>query len=309
MGDFYKTLGVSKNATESEIKKAYRKLSLEYHPDKNDSSDAVEKFQKINEAYETLGDPDKRRIYDMGGHDNPISDGFPGFPGGFPGGFPFGSVHRMHTGGGPDINDIFEHFFNGMGGVGIHAHGSGGPNIRIFHNGRPVHMSQAKPPALQKTIPITLEQAYQGFTLQFETDIQDEKVRIDVHRGIENQEVIVIPEKGIQQGNMRGDLHLQFEIAKHDYFERKGSDLYCKKTISLKDALCGFTVEIPHISGKMLRLSNHHQGNIIHPGFKREVPEYGMTLENKTGKLIMEFDVQFPESLTAEQKQALQGIL
>jgi molecular chaperone DnaJ len=307
MGDFYETLGVSKNATESEIKKAYRKLSLEYHPDKNGSADAVEKFQKINEAYETLGDADKRRNYDMGGDANPFPDGFPGFPGGFHGVFPFGAVHRMHTGGGgPDINDIFEHFFTGMGGVGINGHG---PNIRIFHNGRPVNMSQPKPPPLQKTIPISLQQAYEGFTLHFETDIHDEKVRIDVHRGIEHHETVVIPEKGIKQGNMRGDLHLLFEIAKHDFFERKGLDLFCKKSISLKDALCGFTIEIPHISGKILRLSNHNQGNIIHPGYKREVPEYGMTVDNKTGKLIMEFDVQFPESLTVEQKQALQGIL
>jgi DnaJ-class molecular chaperone len=170
-------------------------------------------------------------------------------------------------------------------------------------------MAQSKPPPLQKTIPITLDQAYQGFTLQFDTDINDEKVRIEVHRGIEHNETIVIPEKGILQGNMRGDLHLIFEVAKHDFFERKGVDLYWKQKISLKDALCGFTIEIPHLSGKTLRLSNHNQANIIYPGFKREVPDYGMTVDNKTGKLIMEFEVQFPESLTVEQRQAIQAIL
>lgn len=310
MTDFYAVLGISEDASENDIKKAYRKLSLEFHPDRNKNVDAQSKIQEINEAYETLRDGDKRREYDM---ERKMGNGFPfpgaggGFPGGFPfpmgGGFPFGNGGiRVHHGGGmqPDMNNIFEQFFSGQMG--------GGGNIRVFHNGRPV---QQKPPPLEKRIPITLEKAFEGFNMSIELENQNGKEKIDVSvpRGIENRECIVIADKGNCYGDMKGDLHLIFDVAQHECFRREGTDLVCNRTISLKEALCGFLLEIPHLNGKMLRITNQNQCNVVKPGYKREVPGFGMTRGDQTGKMIIIFDVSFPDAITQEQRTALSETL
>lgn len=122
---------------------------------------------------------------------------------------------------------------------------------------------------------------------------------------------MIISNKGSSNQFGRGDLHLHFTIEKHELFERKNMDLHCKKTISLKEALCGFTISIQHISGKLIRLSNQKH-NIVIPGFVREIPNFGMHRPQDgrpTGKLVIEFDVQFPDTLTVEQKEQLESIL
>jgi DnaJ homolog subfamily B member 4 len=334
MKDFYDILGVSRNANESEIKKAYRKMSLEYHPDKNSSPSASSKFQEINEAYETLGDVQKRKQYDMfGNSDGPFGAGGGGMPFGFP--FPGGPNIRVHTmnggrpgpGGpsGPNIAHIFEQFFNGpMGGIFEEMESDNQssvpnmPNIRIFRQGpdkSPFVRSQSPPPPVEKTIPITLEQAYSGFQLKMEVegcnDPNENSMDIQVPAGIEHDEIMIISNKGSSNQFGRGDLHLHFTIEKHEFFERKNMDLHCKKTISLKEALCGFTISIQHVSGKLIRLSNQKQ-NIVTPGFVREIPNFGMQRPQNgrpTGKLVIEFDVQFPAALTVEQKEQLEKIL
>jgi DnaJ homolog subfamily B member 4 len=349
MKDFYDTLGVSRNASESEIKKAYRKMSLEFHPDKNSSPSASSKFQEINEAYETLGDVQKRKQYDMfGNSDGPFGGGGGGMPGGMPFGFPPGfhfaggpniRVHTMNGGrpgpggpSGPNIAHIFEQFFNGpMGGIFEEMESDNQssvpnmpnmPNIRIFQQGpgsqpgKPHFVrSQSPPPPVEKKIPISLEQAYSGFQLKMEVegsnDPNETIMEIQVPSGIEHDEVIIISNKGASNQFGRGDLHLHFTIEKHEFFERKNMDLYCKKTISLKEALCGFTISIQHVSGKLIRLSNQKQ-NIVIPGFVREIPNFGMQRPQDgrpTGKLVIEFDVQYPTTLTVEQKEQLEKIL
>ena len=147
--DFYSILEIPKDASDQDVKKAYRKLSLQYHPDRNSSPDADEKIRKINEAYETLSDTEKRRMYDLG----PSQGGFPGFPGGQGGGFQF----RGH---GDDVNNMFNMFFNGgFGGM----HGMHG--IHVFHNGVP-HMHVMKPQPIIHTINISLEQACRGCSFE-----------------------------------------------------------------------------------------------------------------------------------------------
>jgi len=324
MEDFYKLLGVSKNATESEVKKAYRKLSLEYHPDKNPSPDAGSKFQKINEAYETLGDADKRKMYDNNGS-------MPGSPFGEnpfgPGGFPFfhTSAHSMprHPGSDPNIhniNRIFEQFFSGPMGSGFEediqmnstrqSHHRHHPNIRIFQNGKPVDPSTMfKPPTIDKNIDVTLEQAYSGFKLELETDVKEcDKIEVMVQRGIRDNENVILLGKGLRGGNgQHGDVNLKFTILPHENFTLKGKDLYYKTTVSLKEALCGFTITMNHINGQTLRLNNQ---NVIHPGFEREIANYGMVREGEeTGKMIIVFDVKFPMQLTVEQKEQIEKII
>jgi len=306
MTDFYNKLGVEETATEQEIKKAYRKLSLEFHPDRNKSPDAQTKFQEIGEAYETLSDASKRSQYDMGRKmgDNPFMGGFP-FGGPFPGPFPGGGggIRIHHSGGGDaDINDIFEHFFNGAFAAG------GGPKIHVFRNGRPMNQ---KPPPVEKHIPISLEQSFSGFTMKMEMDLPNGKeiIPIEVPAGIEDNETIVLSNKGNINNNIRGDLHLIFQVSSHDFYIREGLNLYCKKTITLKEALCGFSIELLHLNGKTLRLNNKKQGNIIYPGFKRELPGFGFTRKGESGMLILEFDVSFPTELDENKKKELEAIL
>ena len=307
--DYYQELGVSPDAEADEIKKAYRKLSLEFHPDRNkDNPETTAKFQKINEAYEHLSDPQKRNMVD---NQKRMEDqGIHGFSGGFPfpGMFPFphgGGMNIFH--GNNEAQNIFETFF---GGGGIHMEGMHGPNIRIFHNGRPVVM---KPPPVEKRISITLDQAYTGVVVHLEMErrigsqsIEKETIPVTIPKGVEQDEKIVLKDAGNQNTqNVKGDLILIVSIDPHPVFNRKGLDLHHKTSISLKDALCGFSIEIPHLNGKMLRLSNFNQCNIVKPGYTKEVPSFGMIKDLATGNLIIEFDVVFPDFLDKEIKDIL----
>ena len=154
--DLYKTLEISENASQDEIKKSYRKLSLKHHPDKNNGSD--ERFKEISEAYQILSDENEKKKYDMKKQ------------------FPFSQTNNRGNGNVPHgmnpMNDIFKMFFNGqqpgmshmshMGGFPGHPMG-GGPNIRIFRNGNQVNMENLnKPEPIVKKLVISLEQAYTG---------------------------------------------------------------------------------------------------------------------------------------------------
>jgi len=168
--NFYDILEINKNASPEEIKKAYRKLSLKYHPDKNPASDAVEKFQDISDAYETLSDERKREEYD-----NPSTAGVMNeddihnlFNNIFFGGGGIPGMGNMHMGGIPGMggvhmrgfpmNDMFEE-----GGF------SAGPRVQIFQNGIPIHAIQ-KPPCIVKNIVITLEQVLTSFSIPIEIE-------------------------------------------------------------------------------------------------------------------------------------------
>ena len=310
---YYDILNVPKTASETEIKKAYRTLSLKFHPDRNKSPDAQSIFQKISEAYETLSDPVKRKQYDMGSN-----------------GFPF----SMDGGGGmpEDMADI-GNLFNMMFGGGVFP--GGGPNIRIFHgpgmqrmHGHTpgmdpfsnIFMNMQKPPPIIKNIRITLEQAYLGCSLPIEVErwvLQNdlkyneiETIYIPIHRGIDENEFIILREKGnIVNDQLKGDIKITVHIENTTIFKRSGLDLICSKKLSLKEALCGFVMEILHISGKKLTLSNINNQTIIVPNSKKVINDFGMVRENTTGNLIIEFIIEFPDKLTQEQLSVLSTVL
>ena len=312
MPNYYEILGVSTDASESEIKKAFRTLSLEYHPDRNNNSEeSTQKFQEINEAYETLSDPQKKNEYDF----EQEHGGGGGFPFGGGGGF-----HHFGGGGGHDIHDIFNMMFSGGGG-GFPGGGfpGMGPNIRIFHNGIPVIQ---KPAPIQTEMNITLEQSFTGIpSIQIKFDrivvvqqIQSSETEIltlSIPPGIAHDETIVLQEKGhVIQDKVKGDLHIHVKIKPHKEFSRNGMDLIYNKTLTLKEALCGFSLEIPHLSSKMLRINHSATSHVIKPKEKKTIPGYGMVKNGQnTGNLIIEFDVSFPDKLTDEQIQQLINIL
>ena len=324
----YEILGVTSKSTDAEIKKAYRVLSLKYHPDRNSSSEAVDKMHKINEAYEVLSDPVKKRQYDME-LKNPFLSGLGGMPGGM--GMPFSRMDSMDDMGG--MNDIFQMLFGGGGGI----HGM--PEVHIFHGGMPgMGMSglppgflgnlggprmrgfQQKPPALVKTVQITLEQAYHGCTLPVEIErwtmigelkVQEEEtIYLTIPAGTDDNEMIIIEGKGnIANEQQKGDVKITIEVVNNTVFRRKGLDLIFRKGISLKESLCGFSFELPHLNGKTLNLNNRNNATIIKPNFKKVIAGLGMKRDDAIGNMIIEFEVEFPDYLTPEQIAGISQIL
>jgi DnaJ-class molecular chaperone len=309
MPNFYDVLGVSKESDDGEIKKAFRKLSLQHHPDRNQGEDTTEKFQEINEAFETLSDPEKRQQYNME------------LQFGAGGGNPFG-------GGEPDMNDIFNMMFGGGGGGGFPGMGGfpgggGFPGVRIFHQGGPginvqtqMFHSFGRPEPIQTTVEITLNQSYQGCTVPVEFErwniinnvrsTEREVLNVNLPRGIDDGETIVIGDRGNNINNQaRGEVRINIRIKNDSEFVRRGMDIYLTKKITLKDSLCGFTCEFDHLNGKRICMNNSTGNTVIKPNSKKVINGLGMVRENNTGNFIIEFDVQFPDTLTEEQRDLL----
>ena len=310
MPTHYETLGISKDATEKEIKQAFRAMSMKYHPDKvqnkspEDQEEANRKMQDINSANDVLSDPPQKQVYDMelNGHvGGPFGQGFPqGFPPGFPfgQGGPFGQTN-VHFSSGPfGAPDIIEMLF-----------GQGGPNI-VFQR------RVQKPEPIEKDIHITLKQAYEGTLFQFEIDriIQNdntqmketESMTITIPQGIDDGETILIKNKGHKIQSVCGDIKLNIHVSNDTEFTRNGIDLHFKKNITLKEALCGCKFKVDHISGNQIALNVNV---VIYTGAKQVIKNFGIIKDGKVGDFIMEFNVTFPETLTQEQKDQITTIL
>ena len=308
---FYNILGVSENSSEVDIKKAYRKLSLEHHPDKGGNE---EKFKEINEAYSTLGDNDKKRDYDIQRRGGGMNRGMR-MNGGMSGGLP-PEVFNMFFGGRGGI-DPFSSFGQQMGGHPMG--GMGGPNIRVFHNGRPVHNRPKKPDPIKQTINLSLKQAYEGsnafvvtiqkrITKSGTTTMENETIYIEIPEGIDNDEKVYLKNRGHILDNLTGDIELTFKVQNDTDYIREGMNITINKEVSLKDALCGFSFEIDHINGKNYKISNQ-PGNIIKPGYVREICGMGMKRNSQVGRLFIKFNIKFPENLSEEQIEKISEIL
>jgi len=294
MPNYYEILGVSKEATDVEIKKAYRTLSLTHHPDRGGDTNT---YQEINAAYETLRDASKRQQYDAelnGVRMSPF-----GFPFAQSQGFPPGAnVHFAHMGG-AEFGDLGS-FINMM------FHGGGIP---------------AKPVPIIRNIQITLEQAYTGISVPIEIErwvmrdqhtreIEKETVYIPFPAGVDENEVVILREKGnVIHESMKGDVKIVVQITNTTQYVRQGLDLVYPKTITLKEALCGFIFTIAHLNGKQLSFNNSVNNTVIKPNMKKIIPNMGMTRNGNCGNLIIDFEIQFPDALTQEQTAALSTIL
>ena len=285
--DYYKTLNVKKNATPDEIKKAYRKLSMIYHPDRQESGNE-DKFKEINKAYEILSNPQERKKYDN----------------------PFMSGVNMPSG-----NDIFKMFFNGMPQeMNMNFNPSEFPNFNVFTNVTSNFLM--KPSPIVKTLQITLTQAYEGINIPVEIErwihqennvkfTEKEKIYVNVPKGIDDNEIIILKERGnVIQSKSKGDIKCFIKIKNNTDFQRNGLNLVYNKKITLKESLCGFSFVINHIDGKTYTINNFN-GKIIHPHFKKQIPHMGMKRNASVGSLIIDFDVVFPTSLTEKQNELI----
>jgi DnaJ-class molecular chaperone len=295
---YYATLEVKPSACADEIKKAYRRKSLETHPDTS-RGDTTAKFQKVSEAYDILGDPEERKKYDRG-LSRINSD--------------FGNGMAEHFAQGEGIpQDIFE-FFKSASFGGTSPFGDIG-NAHIFHMDGAGNMSFQqtlnRPTPIVKTIQITLSQAFSGCKLPIEIERwvcdgsikqkEKETIYIDIPAGVDDNEIIVLKNKGNSLSDTnKGDIKIFIKVLNNTDLERKGLDLTYRKIISLKEALCGFTFDMEYLDERTFKIDNNN-GTVISPGFKKVIPGLGMIRGEHKGNLIIDFTVIFPKRLTKEQ--------
>lgn len=293
--DFYEVLGVAKTASEKEIKKAYKKLAMKFHPDKNpDDPTAADKFKEVKAAYEILMDKEKRTAYDQFGH-NAFEN--PGMGGGHGGGHQgFGQ-----QGGYSDFEDMFggafgDMFSNARGGRG----GFGGR-----HSTRP-----QKGEDLQYTMEIDLEDAISGASRVidlpvFEGNAQtNKKLNIKIPAGIEDGGRIRLTGKGHPgvNGGAQGDVYIQMNIRPHPRYTREGNNLLCKATTDFVTAALGGKVEVNTLGGAIsLKIPEGTQ-----TGRKFRLKGKGVTdRKGNTGDLIVQLVIETPLNLNERQKELL----
>jgi DnaJ-class molecular chaperone len=291
--DPYQILNVSKDATDSQIKKAYRELSFKNHPDKNPGIDTSAKMQQINEAFEILGDPERKEAYDHPPanpmeqmlHDLFKRDGRMGFD-----------------------EDPFIQMFQGHGfQQGFQSQGFPGH----------FHFSTMQT-TLETAVQLTYEQAYLGHSIPIvvERIVQvgnshskvSEKIYVNACPGIDHGECIEIPEKGNQFQQHKGSLRVLIEIKPHALFERKGLDLVYPVQLSFKDSVCGFEVAIQHLDGTQYKIKNN-PGNVILHGQEKMVKGKGFSRDERKGDLLLRFQVSTPPPFSIEQLELLEKVL
>lgn len=319
--DFYKILSVARNANTNQIKKAYRKLAKELHPDQNkDDPNAQEKFQDLAAAYEALVDPDKRKIYDSQGEEGLMKnsggdshDPFSSFFGDF---FHFGGGGHSHEQqrdrpkGGDVVMDLYvtlEEVYSGN-------------FIEIVRN-KPVAKAASGTRRCNCRMEMRTTQMGPGRFQMSQEQVCDECPNIKFVNEEKLLEVEIEP--GMRDGyeypflsegephidGDQGDLKFIIRVVKHPKFERKGDDLYTNISISLQDALNGFDLELEHLDSHKVKISRE---KITWPGAKIKKKNEGMPNyenNNSKGDLYITFDIDFPKTeLTKEQKELIKQI-
>ncbi|KAI6669741.1 hypothetical protein NL676_004626 [Syzygium grande] len=345
---YYEVLGVSKHASQDDLKKAYRKAAIKNHPDKGGDP---EKFKELAQAYEVLSDPEKREIYDQYGEDA-LKEGMGG------------------GGGGHDPFDIFSSFFGGGSGFG-----GGSSRGRRQRRGEDVvhplkasledlYLGTTKKLSLSRNVlcskcngkgsksgasmtcpgcqgtgvKVTIRQLGPSMIQQMQQHCNDckgtgetinDKDRCPQCKGdkvVPEKKVLeVVVEKGMQNGQkitfpgeadeapdtVTGDIVFILQQKEHPKFKRKGEDLFVEHTLSLTEALCGFQFVLTHLDGRQLLIKSN-PGEVVKPDSFKAINDEGMPMYQRPfmkGKLYIHFTVDFPESLSPEQLEALQRVL
>lgn len=347
--DYYKILGISKGASDDEIKKAYRKLALKYHPDKNKSPQAEEMFKSVAEAYEILSDKKKREIFDQYGEEG--LKGGAGMGGGGGGGHPGGN-YTYNFSGDPratfaqffGTSDPFASFFN-MGGSMFDddddGHGGQGSFINFgpgFGGGMPgmgrrtqsfnIHGSPQKQretgqdSAIEHDLYVSLEDIDKGCTKKMKISRnvmapdgskrkEDKVLTINVKPGWKAGTKITFPREGDQTtGKIPADIVFIIRDKPHALFKRENTDIKYTAKVTLKEALCGTKVDVPTLQGGKVPLS--FQNRIIKPTTIERIPGKGLPFPkepSRKGDLLVAFDIQFPDRLPPTTKELLADVL
>ncbi|MNJ91107.1 Chaperone protein DnaJ [compost metagenome] len=302
--DFYSILNVSRSATADEIKKSYRKLAMQFHPDKNPGDKkAEEKFKEISEAYEVLSDQKKRDMYDQFGHAGAQGFGGAGGPYGGAGGFGgFGGAGSAGAGAGADpFQDIFGDVFGDIFGGGARA---GGQRAR-----RPT-----KGADLRYTLNISFEESALGcekvisFMRQKNGKEESAKLSVNVPAGVKEGQRLKLANEGDSNpgGGPAGDLYVIINIQEHPLFKRNETDVTLDLPITYTDAILGTNIEVPTLTGKaMIRIpAGTHTGQTFRlkgKGFPK-LGGFG------SGDMLVRVLVDTPKNLSAKQKEMIEEL-
>lgn len=305
--DYYQILGVSRNATPEEIKKAYRKLAQKYHPDKakGNKKEAETQFKKISEAYAVLSNPEKRREYDEFGSQAfrakfSQEDIFRGFD--------FSDIFDVGISEG-----IFSRLFGGLGGRGARPGAAG--RSRVFRYGGPEGFHDMAPPMkgedLQIEVSVTLHEMAFGTekSLSLTRNSQVEKLTVKVPAGTLPGKRLRIAQKGRASpaGGPPGDLYVKLKEVEHPVFKREGTDLYVDRHIRYTESALGTKVTVPTLDGKTMSLKVPPGTNSL---TKMRLKNYGLPHANGKGRgdQYVRIIVDIPTNLTKRQKTLLEEL-
>lgn len=341
--DYYKILGIAKSASEDDIKKAYRKMALKFHPDKNKSPDAEAKFKDIAEAYDVLSDKSKRDIYDQYGEE--------GLKGGVPGRGSGGGANTEHfyTFSG-DPRETFAQFFgtsdpfsmfmgsDGMGGsmfermdvdddsFNMMGGRLGGGTRRAFsfspHDAARTR-AKAQDPAVTRDLYVTLEEVNSGITKKMKITRnvvsketgqmkKEEKIlTIQIKPGWKEGTKITFEKEGDQSpGKIPADIVFTIRDKPHQVFKRDGANVSFTTKLTLREALCGTRVTVPTLEGPKVYLDFTNE--IVRPQIVKRIAGRGLPYPKDTsrrGDILIHFDIQFPQTLTDSAKEILSEVL
>ena len=309
--EYYQILGVAKTASADEIKKAYRKLALKFHPDKNQGDkEAEEKFKEISEAYAVLSDPEKRKQYDTFGS------------AGFRQRYSQEDIFRNF-----DLNDILRQFGFGGGfrstggfqGGGFRTSGGGSPFENIFSQGGmrggcgggSCGSQPAKGNDLTYELTVSLEEVLHGAekTISLRQNGVAQNVSVKVPKGIEDGKRLRLPGKGgaSPYGGPAGDLYLKVQVAGHPMFQRADDDLVVEHRIPFSEACLGTTLEVTTLDGKKFNVK-------VPAGVQQEaklrIKGHGLPTGpiGHRGDLLVKIAIRIPKSLTPEQEEAVKAL-
>jgi len=268
--DYYRILGVDRKADDKTIKSAYRRLARKHHPDVAKGKDSGDRFKEINEAYEVLSDPEKRRRYDSLGPDwQRYTQAPPSGPGGG-----FRVEYGGDIGGAGDFSDFFRTIFGDMGGRGGGPRGEGIRLEDLLQGGH-----RARGGDVQAGIEISLDEAFHGARKTFAMDIEEpcaichgsghvkrqpctacggggwqqarRQVDVKIPAGVKSDQRVRVSGEGAGGAGARGDLYLTVTVAAHPFFERKGDDIHLTLPVTAPEAALGTTIEVPTLRGKV----------------------------------------------------------